>query len=302
MSGRVLRLLRIGLNVTDLPRALNYYREALGFTHVEDDESWRKATPLLAGDGVRVRAARLRLGGQELELTEFDPPAMRYPPRSTAADLWFQHFAIVTNDMATAYGRLQRCGMTPITQGGPQRLPPEDGAVVAYKFRDPDGHPLELIHFPSGVGDPAWHRAAPGATIGIDHSALSVANVDRSLAFYDLLGLDLQSRQHNAGPQQDRLDGLFDAVVEVLALSPVAARTPHVELLCYRTPRGRPVPRPLAHGIADTRLIFQVEELDNLGRTLLLASFAMSPIAEISSKSHAAFVRDPDGHASVLLE
>ena len=193
----------------------------------------------------------------------------------TAADLWFQHFAIVTNDMAAAYRRLQRHGATLITHGGPQHLPPAAGAVTAYKFRDPDGHPLELIFFPPGSGDPAWQ----GVAGGIDHSALSVCEAERSLAFYGGFGLGVRSRQVNSGAAQDRLDGLANVAVEVIGLSPVALQTPHLELLCYAAPRGRERdPGGRASDIADSRLIFEVD----------------GPCT--------AFVRDPDGHASVLLE
>ena len=303
MTGRALRLLRIGLNVADLPRAQAFYRDALGFVEIAADEldpSWAR---LLAGDGVRVRSARLRLGAEELELVACDAPGASYPRDSTAADLWFQHFAIVTNDIAAVCRRLEQGGATAITQDGAQRLPPGARAVVAYKFRDPDGHPLELIHFPPGVGDANWQHASPNLTLGIDHSALSIVDAERSLAFYDLLGLELQSRQINSGPEQDRLDGLSRVVVDVMALAPAAAGTPHVELLCYGTPRGRPshLGREI-RDIADSRLIFQVEDLADLIRALASAGAVASAILELPSRSHAAAVRDPDGHAILMLE
>ncbi|MEO8714139.1 MAG: VOC family protein, partial [Acetobacteraceae bacterium] len=74
-----LRLLRVGRTVTDLSRAGAFYREALGFTVgeiVEADPGWAE---MLGGPGTRVRTLRLRLGDQELELAEFDPPGAPYP-------------------------------------------------------------------------------------------------------------------------------------------------------------------------------------------------------------------------------
>jgi catechol 2,3-dioxygenase-like lactoylglutathione lyase family enzyme len=302
MTGHVLRLLRIALNVADLPLAEAYYRDALGFSIVAEEEvdpRWAR----LQGEDVRGRATRLRLGGQEVELVECDPPGTKYPADSTAADLWFQHVAIVTNDIEAAYQRLKRHGMTPISEVGPQRLPPSAGKVVAYKFRDPDGHPLELIQFPRGVGDPAWQGASGGPTLGIDHSALSVSDAERSLAIYCRLGLDPRSRQVNSGPEQDRLDGLSNVVVDVIELAPAAERTPHVELLCYRTPRGRPCdPSRHARDIADSRLIVQVENLTDLIRSLASLGSITSPVVELVFGTRAALVRDPDGHAIVLIE
>jgi len=273
----LLRLARVVLNVGDLRRAVAFYCAALGFATVGEDD-------LVEGE---ARSVVLRLGAQELELVAWRQPGAAYPVASTAADLWFQHCAIVTNDIAAAYQRLQRYDAAPITRGGPQLLPPATGSVTAYKFRDPDGHPLELIHFPHGSGDPVWQVAASGPTIGIDHSAVSVGEVDRSVAFYRGLGLDLAARQVNSGPEQDRLDGLAAVTVDVVALLPLAA-TPHVELLCYRTPLGREAfPSPCGRDIADTKLIFAVDDLGAL----------MS-----KSEPGVARLRDPDGHAIILTE
>ena len=303
MTGRRAKLTRIGLNVTDLARAQAYYCAALGFTTSEEEEPDPAWVRLLAGEGARARIVKLRLGGQVLELMAFDPPGAGYPPDSTAADLWFQHFAIATHDMTAAYRRLAQYGATPITHGGPQRLPPGAGSVGAFKFRDPDGHPLELIHFPPGSGDPAWQCASPDPTLGIDHSALSVADAERSLAFYDRLGLDLRSRQINSGPEQDRLDGLCAVSVAVIGLSPAGAPTPHVELLCYHQPRGRRAdPSFPASAIADSRLILQVGDLTGLVEVLAAGGATVSPMVALAAGTRAALVRDPDGHAIVLLE
>ena len=306
MSGKTLRLLRVGITVADLPRAQAFYQEALGFAPssaaIETDGAW---TRLL--DAATVRTARLRLGAQEIELSAFDPPGQPYPAGSTAADLWFQHIAVVTNDMAAAYDRVRRHGgATPITEGGPQRLPPEAGGVTAYKFRDPEGHPVELIYFPPGTGDAAWQDAAPGSvTLGYDHSAISVADADRSVAFYaGLLGMAQASRQVNSGPAQERLDGLQGDVVDVVALRPAAAATPHVELLAYRTPRGRPAPGLRSRDVAAARLVLEVEDLPGLVEALTEAGAAVAEggLVPLADGSRAALVHDPDRHALVLIE
>lgn len=291
MTGRVLRLLRIGRTVADLDRAAAFYCDALGFVR--------------AGVDTQRRAARLRLGAEEIELAAFDPPGAPYPSGSTAADLWFQHIAIVTPDIAAAYQRLLRHRAVPITQGGPQHLPEAAGGVTCFKFRDPDGHPLELIQFPPGAGDPAWQRGPDALTIGIDHSALSVADADRSAAFYaGLLGLSEASRQVNSGPAQERLDGLAADIVDVVALHPAASATPHVELLGYREPRGRTLASPLQpDDIAADRLVLEVQGLEDLLATLrdIGASVAHRPLPSADG-SRAAVARDPDGHLIVLVE
>jgi catechol 2,3-dioxygenase-like lactoylglutathione lyase family enzyme len=297
-----MRLLRVGLNVSDLDRSSAFYRDALGFSIVER-QSYRHVAGPIAGSGVRVRTGRVRLGRQDIELRQFDPPGAPYPADSTASDLWFQHCAIVVHDMAAAYERLQRYGPVAITQGGPQKLPPGTGAVVAYKFRDPDGHPLELIHVPLGSGDARWQARSPTPTLGIDHSALSVSDAARSIAFYRALDLSMRSRQTNTGPAQSRLDGLPDVSVGVIAMSPAETHTPHVELLSYSNPRGRAAPLSAAcSDIAESRLIFEVADLAVLIRELASAGILPASIVDDRPGLASAQLRDPDGHLIDLLQ
>lgn len=257
---KVSRLTNIQLSVADLARAGRFYREALGFEPLTSDPT----------------TVALRLGGEEIELIAHDPPGAPYPAGSRCIDLWFQHFAIVVTDMDAAYERLRAAGpFTAITRGAPQRVPPGAGSVTAFKFRDPDGHPLELLYFPVESAPPRWRNPTPGLVfLGIDHSAITVADTAASVAFYDArLGMAVTARSINQGPEQERLDDTPGAVVEVTALSPADPASPHVELLCYRAPRGgRPMAEPgSASDIAATRLVL---EGDGSGESL----------------------RDPDGH------
>lgn len=306
----VRRLLRVCRTVEDLPRALAFYRDAIGFAVageiVDADASVAGST----GSPARMRSARMTLGAQEIELLAFDPPGRAYPHDSTAADLWFQHIAVVAPDIDTAYRRVPSGSASAITSGGPQRLPTAAGGVTAFKFRDPDGHPLELIQFPAGVGAPQWHAShASHLTIGYDHSAISVANVERSVAFYtQLLGLCEASRQRNQSIEQDRLDGMHDVVVDVIALQPREVATPHLELLAYRNPRGREAPAAERRDdLAADRLVFEVANLNALVETIERAGMSVVGPTRATSDPYpdgprAALVRDPDGHLLMLCE
>ena len=113
------RLLRVESNVSDLDRLAGFYEQALGFTAGPE----RDLDPVLCDlFGVRRgRARTLRLGGQEIGLTQCDPPGEPYPALRTAADQVFQHCALVTPDIAQAYARLQAFSPTTISRGGPGR-------------------------------------------------------------------------------------------------------------------------------------------------------------------------------------
>ena len=301
MSGRVLRLARVGRNVADLARMLAFYCEALDFVLLEQAAIEAPAWGELMGlPGARAQRARLRLGAQELELVAFDPPGRPYPAGANAADLCFQHLAIVVSDMDAAYAQLRRHAFAPISSDGPQTLPPNTGAVSAFKFRDPEGHPLELIHFPAGVGAPCWQQAA-GLFLGIDHSAIAVADVDASRAFYAQLGWHAAGASHNRGPAQDRLDGLRDADVQVVGLEPLQGGPPHLELLGYRIPQGRRLPTLAASNdlVADG-LVMAVDDLPALLARLADDS-THSPVVRLDDVQ-ATLRHDPDGHRLLLCE
>jgi catechol 2,3-dioxygenase-like lactoylglutathione lyase family enzyme len=277
---RAQRLLRISRVVSDLRRAEMFYSDALGFRRLAQE---RVAPALLAALGMEGAVAEqvvMRLGEEEIVLVQFEAQGRPCPPDSQSRDLWFQHLAIVVRDMDRAYANLSaRAGWEPISWGGPQQLPRANGSERAFKFHDPDGHPLELLWFPPGQGREQWHlRTAPTPFLGIDHSAIAVSLTSRSLAFYRRLGLLPVQRSWNYGQAQSALDGLFGANLRVIGLRSVAAEGPGLELLRYRPP-GRPLIAPRANDLMTDWVTLAVT-----------GSEGSSPVA----------LRDPDGHLLVL--
>ncbi|MGH6670925.1 MAG: VOC family protein [Xanthobacteraceae bacterium] len=295
-------LSRIVLICRDAGRLCEFYRRALGFTPIDDapkaDPDFAALIGLASG---RASTLMMALGGQRVALVQVAPPGRPYPDHVAGYDLAFQHFAIVVFDMNSAFAALQRLdGWTAISTGGPQTLPDSSGGVAAFKFRDPEGHPLELLAFPPDKRPVRW-AGQPGDTCqGIDHSAISVADTAKSIAFYDRLGLRRFAGSHNAGAEQQRLDGLADAVVEVTALSPPMHRTPHVELLCYRgyCDRRKTISDPAE--IAATQLVFAVvrEAFDGLVECNGEAICSGPVISQTGSSR--VLLRDPDGHLLCL--
>ena len=219
----VTRIARLVLNTADLDRACAFYVEALGFERAE-----------AGGPGRAV----LRLGAQEIMLVQAPSDAAPYPTPRAADDPWFQHFAIAVSDMALAHARVLPHVKECVSRGGPQLLPPSTGSVTAWKFRDPDGHPLELSCAPGS----SWAKAAvPDGPVflGIDHTALVVSDLEAAVAFYAGLGFTPGPRLLNRGPEQDRLDGLDGVELDIAVLF-TPEPGPHLELLHYRRPRPKP--------------------------------------------------------------
>ena len=304
----VTEFLRVSITVSDLQRAERFFRDGFGFTtHEEktlDDPAW--AELMGVPPTTKGHAKRLRLGAQEIGLTAFDPPGRPYPEPRASNDRVFQHFAIVVEDIEAAWSNLQRLSPTPISTQGPVRLPDKTGGVSACKFRDPDGHPLEFLHLPPGVGDPVWQRGAGAQPLGFDHTAIVVEDVDRSISFYSgLLGMRLGGQSLNTGVEQEQMDGLPGCVVDVVGLKPVDVPTPYVELLCYRQPPGRtPTDDIATTDIASTRQVLAVDDLGGILNRLEVAGtrFVSPGIVTLGNGSRAASIRDPDGHMIVLVQ
>lgn len=235
--------------VSDLNRSRTFF-ESLGFTAAREEE--------LSGSGeeqhtgvakARVRRLELALGSEHLALRQFVSPSDGRPvPRdSHGNDLWFQHVAIVVRDMDRAHAWLRAHHVAHVSSG-PQTLPQWNknaAGIQAFYFADPDGHTLEIIHFPAGKGDPRWQTPPPCNRtpaelcqfLGIDHSAITVSDTDASLAFYrDRLGLRLAGESENYGAEQEHLNGVFGARLRITALR--ASSGPGIELLEYLSPRG----------------------------------------------------------------
>lgn len=297
MSG-VRGILRFDRTVADLARTEAFYRDGLGFTRQGEPEPLPgpEAEVLgLAGRG--VRRLRMALYGQTVTFLACEPPGAPYPPDPSATDPFFQHLAIPVRTMEPAFAQVEAAGAVAISRGGPQILPASSGGVTAYKFRDPDGHPLELISFPDGPAAARW-ADSPGLFLGIDHSAITVTDLPAALAFLTgPLGLVVAERGVNSGETQARLDGVDDPVVDVIALHPPRS-APHVELLHYRQPartRATPVIGPADR--ASTRFVFGAEDPAAVARAVEAHGLAVT----VSADGSAAYAVGPDGHGILVL-
>jgi catechol 2,3-dioxygenase-like lactoylglutathione lyase family enzyme len=262
--------------------------------------------------GLRMRIARLGLGEEIVELTQYLAPRGRpIPVDSRSQDRWFQHIAIIVGDMDKAYQHLRRHKVQHASSG-PQRLPdwnPQAGGIKAFYFKDPDGHALEILQFPPGKGQAKWQRGGDGLFLGIDHTAIVVGDTDASLQFYrDVLGMNVAGQSENYGTEQEHLNNVFGARVRITALH--AATGPGIEFLEYLAPRdGRVKPpdaRPNDVMHWQTRIV--TPDANVTVRHVVDGRFPLiSPGVVITTDYQWGFhkgvlVQDPDGHVIQLIE
>lgn len=307
------RVESIGFTVSDMDKALDFYTRVLPFEKVSDVEIWGQDIEKLTGVfGARVRIARLQLGDETLELTEYLTPRGRpVPVDSRSNDRWFQHIAIIVADMDKAYAHL-RANKVRHASTAPQTLPDYITAaagIKAFYFKDVDDHVLEILSFPPDKGLQKWHRLGRNGKLflGIDHTAIVVGDTTRSLEFYrDALGLSVAGTSDNHGPEQEHLNNVEGARLHITGLK---TKEPGiaVEFLEYKAPTdGRPYPADSrSNDIWHWQTTFEAASvLDLLGKYKpgLISEGIVSIFSRDLLFSRGVILRDPDGHAVRLAE
>jgi catechol 2,3-dioxygenase-like lactoylglutathione lyase family enzyme len=303
----------VAITVSDMDRAVDFYSKILTFEKISDIEVAGETFEHLEGVfGVRIRVVKMRLGDESIELDEYLAPKGRpIPVDSRSNDRWFQHIAIIVSDMDKAYAWLRQ-NKVEHASSGPQLLPnwnKNAGGISAFYFKDPDGHPVEVLHFPPDKGAPKWHRASDKLFLGIDHTAIVVSDTDASVRFYrDLLGMRVAGESENYGTEQEHLNNVFGAHLRITALR--AAEGPGIELLEYLAPRdGRPFPNDehandLVHRetvlrAANAEAVASKSQAEHI--PFVSSGVVANPTVELGFKK-AFVVRDPDGHAIEIEE
>lgn len=290
----------VGITVGDLERSIGFYRDILDFELVSAREL---PGPVPKGNAVPVKSRRatMRLGDEIIELTQYcGEEARKIREDSRSHDRWFQHIAIIVRDMDEAYSRLRQHKVRHASSA-PQTLPEWNHAAAgirAFYFRDIDGHFLEILQFPPGKGNTKWHQPTDRLFLGIDHTAIVVADTERSVRFYEeVAGLRVVGSAENYGTEQEHLNGLFGAHLKITTLR--GASGPGVELLEYLFPSdGRDYPadsreQDLWHWEVSLRKHERSAIGDSSEAGLRLVSEGKSSV----SNPPCSILRDPDGHA-----
>lgn len=177
---------------------------------------------------------------------------------------------------------------------------------MAFKFRDHDGHPLELIAFPEARGPAEWRDADnAGSFLGVDHTAIGISDSRISTTFFrSVFGFSAGPSTENRGPEQAELDDIDDVQVSVTQLAKDRP-APRMELLQYHVGPRRPIPRDtVSNDIAATHSVVKVPSLDATVEALARCGMPVSSddLMSLEGGIPAALVSGPDGHRFLVEE
>jgi len=303
----------VAITVSDMDRSVDFYSRVLTFQKMSDVEVTGEEVEHLSGVfGVRIRVVRMKLGDESIELDEYLAPRGRpIPVDSRSNDRWFQHIAIIVSDMDKTYAWLRQ-NKVEHASSGPQLLPnwnKNAGGISAFYFKDPDGHPVEVLHFPPGKGAEKWHRTSDKLFLGIDHTAIVVSDTEASVKFYrDVLGMRVAGESENYGTEQEHLNNVFGARLRITALR--AAEGPGIELLEYLAPNdGRPFPADEhANDLVHRQTVLRTTNIGAAATQsqaehipFVSSGVVANPTPGLGFKK-AFVIRDPDGHAIEIEE
>jgi catechol 2,3-dioxygenase-like lactoylglutathione lyase family enzyme len=148
---------------------------------------------------------------------------------------------------------------------------------------------------------------APGTAGRLDHTGVTVADLDRSLRFYhDLLGLPIRERGEDDGPHMEAITGLEGACVRFADLDAGGGRL--VELLEYLSPVAAPA-RAEPNVPGSGHLAIQVADVASVVARLRAAGTTIrspGPVTIADDGDWAGvtclYATDPDGFTVELVE
>jgi catechol 2,3-dioxygenase-like lactoylglutathione lyase family enzyme len=141
--------------------------------------------------------------------------------------------------------------------------------------------------------------------IAAHHTSLTVSDLERSVAFYTDLGLEVVLRQTPGGTYLQKITGFPDVHIRQAHLT-LPGGGHQLELFEYVSPRGQPV-RSRNCDPGNTHLAFVVDDLDAVYERLASrgVEFVSPPVtidagANVGAKG--LYLRDPDGFTIELFE
>ncbi|HEY3664048.1 MAG TPA: VOC family protein [Chthoniobacterales bacterium] len=134
--------------------------------------------------------------------------------------------------------------------------------------------------------------------IAADHTGITVANLERSLAFWrDVLGFELSHRPHQTGELASEITGVPGAEISIAVLKGYGHK---IELLEYLAPAERQHLRPRPCDVGSVHVAFVVDNLDAVLNAIAASGWKAAGMPQTlesgpNAGKRVVYVRDPDG-------
>lgn len=289
----------VGIAVSDLDRAADFYTGATDLTLVE--ESRLENSPALdkiAGrDGVIAETRLYRSANAQLRFMKFANPS---EDASTTLNVevqgpGFSHVCYQVAKATKAYDRFLELGATPVGARDMVQLNPRNPVEYAYA-RDLDGTLFEVEHVDVEKLD---LNTPPKNNYRMRHVAIATPDIDRITEFYSVLLEEPNPRRIGrlggiSGENLDKVSGLPGSKIK---MSWFQIRNMEFEIGHYVShPTDTPsVPRPL-DALGYNMIVFDVAGLDAAREKLIAAGGEVISDVEAMDGGEIFFGRDPDGN------
>ena len=145
----------------------------------------------------------------------------------------------------------------------------------------------------------------PFRIIAADHTGITIANLERSLAFWrDVLGFTLSHRAHHTGALASEVTGVPGAEISIAVLKGHGHK---IELLEYLAPpdRKRVDLRPC--DVGSVHIALTVDDLDAVVRVIAQSGWKAAGQPQTlttgpNAGKRVAYIRDPDGTIIELMQ
>jgi catechol 2,3-dioxygenase-like lactoylglutathione lyase family enzyme len=141
--------------------------------------------------------------------------------------------------------------------------------------------------------------------VGVDHTGITVTNIDRALAFWrDVLGFELSHRAHHTGALASEVTGVKGAEILIAVLKGFGHK---IELLEYLAPGDRKHVNLRPCDVGSVHVALRVENLDAVLSTIVASGWNAAGEPQVltsgpNAGKRVAYVRDPDGTTIELMQ
>jgi len=300
----------VGIGVSDLERSLPFYRKVLGFKKVVFDlTAWDPVICQVIGRSVKTRTVLLEneIGGGAIKLVQLLPrhdhgTGHRAGPIASDrkwGDPGHLEVAVEVSDVHRTYAEFEKADLNILLSPQHWQIPGTLDGTYFY-VTDPDGTFVEVI---DGAKKGAFSHHH--GVCGLNHIAIGVSNMDRSLGFYcRSLGFSSLIDVSGTFPGEERLVGKkINLRIVMLGHPNGGCRVELVQVL----PPNRPKPIPREKRWGDIGVMEAALEVKDMEKTVRkLTSLGVQFLSSVGTLPETpvryVVIADPDDNEIGLYE